>query len=145
MIITIVPKEMTGTVWLEAGKHLQTALDAEAPDGRIELQDIFEMCSVGKANLWVVYNDDVQNDEIVAAFITHVIDYPNRKAMSIPWVGGSKGRLFEWYQQMLDTVEMFASQSGCQHMEGYGRDAWGKFLGREGWRKKHNVFEKEVD
>lgn len=137
MIVTAVPSERVHEVWPKAGPLLDKAI-ALTPDKATQ-GDVFEGCANGEGVLWLVIDDR----EVIAAAVTKVVRYPRMLSLSIVYVGGT--RIFEWRDIFLKTMESFAVKCGCGSMEGYGREAWGKLLRGNGWKRSTVLFEKGLE
>lgn len=85
----------------------------------------------------------MDGEEAVAAVTTRIISYPGRKAMAMDWVGGS--RMGEWLPMALETLEEYSKKNGCDHLEGYGRKAWGRWLEKYGWEPEYIAYRMELN
>lgn len=102
--------------------------------------DILDGVFDGTYVLWVVMDDE---DRIVSAFTTRLIVYPQRKALSLDWVGGTQMR--DWSDQMIETVTRYALELGCEHLEGYGRKGWGRYLKKYGFYPEYIAYRMELN
>ena len=89
--------------------------------------------------LWVVMDEE---DSIIAAFTTRLLVYPQRKALALDFVGGT--RMKEWNDQLIDTMRKYANELGCSHLEGYGRKAWGRSLKKYGFYPEYIAYRMEL-
>lgn len=131
-----VPKEHVHAVWSAAAPMLDRAL-ATVP-GTMTLDDLLLGLQTDEYMLWVVFIDKT----LVAAFTTRIVEYPRRRALSIDWVGGSRMR--EWFSPVMEVIRRHARYNGCRHVEGYGRDAWFRWVSREGFVRGPVVFRMEL-
>lgn len=46
-----------------------------------------------------------EDDKIIAAFTTRLIQYPRRRALALDWVGGTQMK--EWEDQLIDTMKRY--------------------------------------
>lgn len=137
MIFTAVPPEQVHAIWPQVRKVIEKSV---ATGGKkFHVDDLYHLSQKGDYGFWVVIDD---TDEIIAAVTTRVIAYPNRRALALDWVGGS--RMVEWIDLVLDTLSQYGRDNNCQHMEGYGREAWGRWLGRRGWKPAYICYEAEL-
>ena len=83
-----------------------------------------------------------EDDSIVAAFTTRLIIYPQRKALVLDFVGGT--RMKEWNDQLIDTMRKYANELECSHLEGYGRKAWGRSLQKYGFYPEYIAYRMEL-
>jgi len=130
-----VPKEHIDTVWHVAGPMIAKAVKTAA--GKMDIDDVLFMTHAGVYVLWLILVDG----EAVAAVTTRIIEYPKCKAMALDWVGGT--RMKEWFGPSMRVMKEHAVRNGCAHMEGYGREAWMRWIGKEGWRPDYVTFKME--
>ncbi len=89
--------------------------------------------------LWVVMDEE---DNIIAAFTTRLLVYPQRKGLALDWVGGT--RMKEWEDQLINTMRRYANELGCSHLEGYGRKGWGRALKKYGFYPEYIAYRMEL-
>jgi len=138
MIVTAVPKEYLSHIWGSVKDYLAGAV--KTADKKYHVDDIYREVDSGYYGLWIVI--DPEDDSIVAAFTTRIIQYPSRKALALDWVGGT--RMKEWMDLVLDEATRYGRDMGCRHMEGYGRKAWGRWLANRGWKQAYIAYEAEI-
>lgn len=131
------PPEAVRHVWKDVEKVLKKSV-ATAKD-KSETIDVLVGILNGTYVLWVVMDED---DSIVAAFTTRLIVYPQRKALVLDFVGGT--RMKEWNDQLIDTMRKYANELGCSHLEGYGRKAWGRSLQKYGFYPEYIAYRMEL-
>ena len=136
MIITAVPIEGVDIVWSKA-KDVFTK-SVETSKGKFKAEDIRKELKEGGLVLWLVLEDS----DVVAAITSRVIEYPGRRAMALDWVGGSK--MNQWLPLVLNTLQKYAKECVCMHLEGYGRKAWGKILKKYGWNPEYIAYRMEL-
>ena len=136
MMITAVPIEGVDIVWEDVTKVLRKSV--ETSSGKFEIEDLKSDLKNGVLVLWLV----MEGRDVIAALTSRVIEYPGRRAMALDWVGGS--RMKEWLPSVLETLESYAADCGCKHIEGYGRQAWGKILQRYGWQPEYIAYRMEL-
>ena len=88
--------------------------------------------------LWIIVKDDV----IVTALTTRVIQYPNKRGLAVDWVGG--GNMVEVLALSQSTLRKCAEDNNCDHIEGYGRKAWGRCLEKYGWKPEYIAYKMEL-
>lgn len=137
MIITAVPSEALGIVWGDVARLMYKSV--ETSKGKFHIDDLYHGINTGLYGLWLIMEDE----EVIAAITTRVITYPGRKAMAMDWVGGS--RMVEWLPMAVDTLAKYSKENGCDHLEGYGRKAWGRWLGKHGWKPEYIAYRMELD
>lgn len=137
MMITAVPIEGVDIVWEDAKKVLHKSVETSA--GKFEVEDLRQELKAGLLVLWLV----MDGSEVLAALTSRVIEYPGRRAMALDWVGGK--RMSKWLPLVLNTLQRYATDCGCKHIEGYGRKAWGRILQKYGWQPEYIAYRMELD
>lgn len=137
MRVSLVPKEAVGHVWKDVEKVLEKSVATiKDKSGTIDILDgIYDNTYV----LWVVLDEQ---DNVIAAFTTRLIVYPQRKALALDWVGGT--RMKEWEDQLIDTMRRYANELDCSHLEGYGRKGWGRALQKYGFYPEYIAYRMEL-
>ncbi len=136
IMITLVPREAVDVVWEDLAPLLGKAV--ATVKGKFRTDYIQPAAMVGELCLWAVKD----GNKTIGAFTTRVIQYPERRALAIDWVGGE--RIREWLDDAMTIMEHYAKDYSCQHLEGYGRRAWGRMLERFGWEPEYIAFRKEL-
>ena len=95
------PSEAVRHVWKDVEKVLKKSV--ATAQGKSETIDVLAGILTDIYVLWVVMDDD---DSIVAAFTTRLLVYPQRKALALDFVGGT--RMNEWNDQLIDTMRKYA-------------------------------------
>ena len=137
MKVSLVPQEAIGSVWKDVDEILKRAVDTVKD--KSEVIDILTGVYEGMYALWVVMNED---DKIIAAFTTRLIQYPRRRALALDWVGGTQMK--EWEDQLIDTMKRYGNELGCSHLEGYGRKGWGRALRKYGFYPEYIAYRMEL-
>ncbi len=73
--------------------------------------------------LWIA----VQGEELLAAVVSLISDYPRKRVFSVPYVGGV--RLMDWLPEMLRVTEAWSKSVGCVAMAGALRRGWARAAG----------------
>lgn len=136
LLISPIRPELVDTIWPAAAEMLKPAV--ATTEGKVEIQDVRDQIMSGVLVLWMAWREN----KPVAFYTTRIVEYPQRRAMVIDWVGGAEMR--HWMDLALDTVEKHARNNGCQHLEGYGRLAWGRVLKRRGWNPEYVAYRMEL-
>ena len=131
------PSEAVRHVWKDVEKVLKKSV--ATAQGKSETIDVLAGILTDIYVLWVVMDDD---DSIAAAFTTRLLVYPQRKALALDFVGGT--RMNEWNDQLIDTMRKYANELGCSHLEGYGRKAWGRSLKKYGFYPEYIAYRMEL-
>ena len=131
------PSKAVRHVWKDVEKLLKKSVaTAKDKSGTI---DVLAGILNGTYVLWAVMDED---DSIIAAFTTRLIIYPQRKALVLDFVGGT--RMKEWNDHLIDTMRKYANELGCSHLEGYGRKAWGRSLQKYGFYPEYIAYRMEL-
>ena len=131
------PSEAVRHVWKDVEKVLKKSV--ATAQGKSETIDVLAGILTGIYVLWVVMDEE---DSIIAAFTTRLLVYPQRKALALDFVGGT--RMKEWNDQLIDTMRKYANELGCSHLEGYGRKAWGRSLKKYGFYPEYIAYRMEL-
>jgi hypothetical protein len=136
MMITAVPMEGVDIVWDDVTKVLEKSVATSA--GKFEIEDLKKDVKEGVLVLWLI----MDGREVVAALTSRVMEYPGRRAMALDWVGGTQMK--KWLPLALNTLQKYATDCECKHLEGYGRKAWGRILQKYGWQPEYIAYRMEL-
>lgn len=128
--------QILDVVWPDVERLLERSL--ETARGKFAMDDLRNSVESGELVLWLV----VDGTTPIAAVTTRIIAYPQRHAMALDWVGGT--RMNEWIDMVMDTIKRYAVDNGCVHLEGYGRKAWGRVLQKYGWKPEYIAYRMEL-
>ena len=137
MKVSLVPSKAVRHVWKDVEKILKKSV-ATAKD-KSDTIDVLAGILNDVYVLWVVMDEE---DSIIAAFTTRLLVYPQRKALALDFVGGT--RMKEWNDQLIDTMRKYANELECSHLEGYGRKAWGRSLHKYGFYPEYIAYRMEL-
>ena len=104
-------------------------------EGELEPDDFIEPLTHGEMQLWIA----IEDKEIIAALITQVIPYPQKKVLRLISLAGED---FNKFKDFISMVESFAIRSECSSLEMWGRKGWKKLL--PDWRDSYIVFTKDI-
>lgn len=93
--------------------------------GAWEPSDVCDACEAGRMQLWLAS----RGDDVLAAVVSEVTNFPRRRIVSVPFIGGKELR--SWFRKMLATVEAWSKEMGCDGMQGGARRGWGKLANME--------------
>tara|TARA_Y100001938_G_C7952652_1_gene360084 strand:+ start:337 stop:747 length:411 start_codon:yes stop_codon:yes gene_type:complete len=105
---------------------------------KIDIKDVYEASKQGAYLVWTVQDEG----EIIAVITTRMVFYPKGYALALDFVGGDKMK--DWIELVLSTLEVHARHNKCIHMEGFGRKAWQRFIGKFGWYPAHITYHKDL-
>jgi hypothetical protein len=136
-IVAPVPAEYLPRVWNDFARMLEPAVKTAV--GKVDIGDLYLGIVDEGYKPWMVYRDGAP----VAAFTTRVLQYPKRRALSLDWVGGRD--MSGWMADAYRMIRAEARANDCQHIEGYGRAAWGRVLKRYGAKPEYVAYRLEVE
>ena len=134
--ISPIRPEFVDVLWPEVVRMLEPSV--ETSGGKFSIDDIRDGISRGELVLWMIFT----GEKPVAFYTTRLVEYPGRRAMAMDWLGGSG--LLSWRNAALDEMEKHARANNCQHLEGYGRLAWGRVLKQRGWEPEYVAYRMEL-
>ena len=139
LLFTPVPIDYVPHIWPDVAAVLEKSVDTAK--GKFTVHDVLPRIMDETYVLWVVVDRD-KNDEIIAGITTRLIGYPQGTAMAMDWIGGK--RMVEWLPMVQSTLSEYAKNHGCKYLEGYGRKAWGRWLGKYGWKPDYIAYKMEL-
>ena len=129
----IVQPEDVEYVWYKVEPILARAVSRS--EGELKTNDILNFVIEGDMQLWIV----AENKEIIAALVTQIITYPQKRILRLVSLAGED---FNKFKHFLDMVQSFAIQKGCTALELWGRKGWKKLLPE--WNSKYIVYTKDI-
>ena len=141
MIFTAIPKDALDIVWQDVSTMLAKALNTSS--GKYHIDDIYYDIERGIYTLWLVIDDTLEGNKVVAGITTRIIQYPNKRSLSMDWIGGN--RMSEWMPMAMDKLTEFAKECDCTYLEGYGRKAWMRVLKKYNWKPDYIAYKMEIN
>ena len=138
---SMVPPHLIGSVW----KRSEEVLKKLEPmnDGRFELADILHMLLSGQQHMWVVWDEDQENDPVIGVVVTEIIEYPRKRLIAVQYLAGE--RLDEWFHETEIMIASWGKVSGCHGMEMSGRRGWSRRLKKENWTERYVIMTKNFE
>ena len=136
MIFTAVPREGVEVVWKDVKPLLDKAI--KTSKGKFNIDNIYDELLKEYYNLWIVMEDK----EIIAAITTRFVVYPTTKGLAMDWIGGKN--INKWLPIAQEKLSQFAKESGCTHLEGFGRKAWQRVLRKFNWQPEYIAYRMEL-
>ena len=133
-MITPIPSYYVTSIWPNAKHHIQAAI--EYVDSGYTPDDILKKLIGSDMQLWII--GDYQ-----AAAVTMLNIYPQHKSWLVVAVGGEG--MDEWFDDLMETIEGWASKMGCKYVEEYGRKGWRKVGATRGYEETYVVMRKQVN
>ena len=78
--------------------------------------------------------------ELLGAVVGYEIPYPNRRSLAVLLIAGRERE--RWQYDMMEVVEGAARASGCDLIEGVGREGFGRVL--PGYKVVGLLYEKDL-
>lgn len=113
--------------------HLLQSI-ANSTNGRMTLMNICDFIREQDVLLWCAFDE-----EIKAAGLTEIRNYPNKKMLVII---GTAGEERENWQNYHEQMEEFAKSAGCDGVESLMRLGWTKYFKEHGYQYSHAFMEK---
>lgn len=137
LVYTPVPKAFVKAIWGDVVRVMQRTLDTTR--GKYSMASLYDGIMADVYVLWVVLDDDA----IIAATTSRIVKYSDSQCgMALDWVGGT--RMAEWLPLVQHGMTKYARDNGCTHLEGFGRKAWGRWLGKYGWKPEYTAYRMEL-
>jgi hypothetical protein len=136
MEVSLVSRELVNTCWHQIEPFMVKA--AKYTHGRYTSDDIYSAITDYDYQLWVAYKDMV----IKGAVVTNVVAYPRRKLLCMSFCGGYD--LKEWKDPMLNLLQRYAKDIGCDGIEATARKGWAKIFVNDGYKQNWITFELPV-
>ena len=114
------PRDELARRWAEVEPHLRRATDRT---GCYEPIDLLAAAIAGRMGIWVAERDGA----IDAAIVTEIRQYPRRRVLEVPFIGGRNLR--GWVKPLLDVLDAHGRAAGCSHIAGSDRKGWARVGG----------------
>jgi len=135
--MTPVPPAYLDAVWRDILPFVTAAVATSA--GAFTASSVYKDAKSGFHTVWIIVSDDV----IQLMLTTRIVQYPEKRALIVDWVGG--GDLRNVLETGLDTLKDYARDNSCTEIEGSGRKGWEKWLAPHGWTHQHVAYKLEID
>lgn len=135
-----IPKEHLDNMWQHVEPVLRSAVSL-TPD-RINTDDVYDGAKKNHYLIWIIFEEVEEKSIIQAVLTTRLVEYPKCKALAVDFVAGT--RMKEWLPIVMPTLEDLGKSNNCEHIEGYGRRAWFKYLSKYDWKPRHIQYEKRL-
>lgn len=127
-LIRKVPIEWVPSLWPDLKPWVAKAMKYHP---FVDADDVLVLVMNGHLTVFVAIVDD----RLVGTFMVEVLRYPKRLVANIMVIGGKRGSMGRWLDDMLQTVETWARGVGCEALQGVGREGWARKAEtrQEGW------------
>lgn len=126
-MICPVPPKLVNPLWPQLEPLIASALQKVQNDCYLP-RDIWRACREGQMIAWI---DWVDESRVRAVAVTEIHNLPQKRICNIPFVAGTQ--IKEWLPGMLDAIEKYAREIGCDRMTGGGRKGWIRAAGFKEW------------
>ena len=130
-VVTRVPSEDVEFIWSQVAPLLEKALDET-----YNIEDILYGLANDRMQLFISWN----NNKVESAVVTEIAQYPQAKVLRYFLAGGTN--LNNWLERIQETIEKFAKNNKCTHLEVAGRKGWVRKL--KGFKMKAIILSKEI-
>jgi hypothetical protein len=134
--VSLVPKEFVEGCWSQVEGYLEGA--AKYTYGRYNVQDIKDCITDYDHQLWIAF----ENDKIYGAVVTEIANYPRCRILAMQFTGGVE--LKKWKKPMLEILQRWAKDNGCEKIESPGRPGWARVFRDDGYEAKFITYELPV-
>tara|TARA_R110002012_G_scaffold212382_2_gene383462 strand:- start:238 stop:666 length:429 start_codon:yes stop_codon:yes gene_type:complete len=134
--ITGIPSSQIPEVWDDCVDFIE--LGNSKSQDEMTTQDIYELLCNAEMQLWVIIND---NEKILGAGTTQILDYPNKKICRIVTLGG---RNFENWIESINIIEEWSKTMNCESVEFFCRKGFQRKLENYGYKQTYTVLGKEL-
>jgi hypothetical protein len=131
--ITPIPSYYITPIWGNVSELISSAV--EYVDSGYTADDVRKALTVSEMQLWIA--GDYQ-----ACAVTQINRYPQHKTCLIVAMAGEG--MDEWFDELLSTIEEWASKMKCKYVEEYGRKGWRKIGASRGYEQIYTVMRKPV-
>lgn len=136
--VSLIPSAHIEYAWAALAPMLEPAV--ERSHGRWTMDHIMEWAIRNEKQIWIVFDED---RTIHCVAVTQNVIYPTSKMLSIEFLGGAG--LNQWAFKLLDVLNNWAKDSGCNGIEATARIGFWKWLEKDGFDKAYTVFEKRFE
>jgi len=133
MMVSLVPAEHAEAMWPKVRPHLMKA--AEYTFGRYEPEDMLTGVVEYGDSLWIAFEEEDVKGAVVTTFST----YPRKRYVNMIFCGGEE--LNRWKGPMLDILQKWAFDHGCDGIECSGRLGWERIFKEDGFKFLWQTFE----
>jgi len=138
-IPVFIPTEKIKSVEPFVNESIEKALKYSG--NHYNLEDIQKELNEGKAQLWILWNEKRKN-KYQGCIVTKILKRSNTKSLNLFIVTGKDKK--SW-QDKIATLEDYAKQEGCTHLETYARPGWSRILKKYNYKITHYLLERKLE
>lgn len=125
--------------WVLAREFIESALGQAY--GEYSPQDIYEGLLEGRFQLWVLWKDSPIGPEALAAAVTQLIDFPNRRVLELLLMAGHD---FDTWREQIEVLEAWGVAKGASELRFYGRRGFERAMAPLGYEARYTVCAKRL-
>jgi hypothetical protein len=130
--IQIVPVGLAKRVWQDLHTQIVGAMRYH---GSMDANDVLLLLQQNRLAMIAAIVDN----ELLGCFIIEVVEFPRKKVCNIVAVAGRNGATRSWINEMLQYLEGWALERGCDSIAGIGRKGW--MVAKEfGWKTEQRAI-----
>lgn len=130
------PVSALDDLWPSILPMVRAALDHSG--GERDANDIRQMIAEGQGTLWLV----VARNKLIGCCVGNIVEWPRKRIATAIIVAGEG--FDEWGGELARTLIEWARASGCDALDGWGRDGWPKKLKPFGFQRLYQVVRLEL-
>lgn len=131
-----IPADAIERFWSFAEPYIKRAIDHT--NGEYKPADLKMFCKDRVVQLWLIS----ENERVVGAATTEIINYPQRKHCRVVTLGGSKA--VEWMGLLDAVLTDWAKEQGCEAMEAFVRKGFVPVLVKYGFKHQYSAVFKPI-
>ena len=141
MDIVYIPVKDIDKVWVLAKPYIDDALAYS--NSHHHSEHFKDLIKKGKLQLWFLWDDkkSTVKEKMNGVVVSEIIQRSIKKVFHLPIVTGKNRQ--QW-QHLIEKLEDFAKDQGCDLMELIARPGWQKILDKHNYKKTHVILEKEL-
>ena len=141
MDIVYIPLKDIDKVWVLAKPYIDDALAYS--NGHHHSEHFKDLLKKGKLQLWLLWDNDKNTikEKMTGVVVSEIVIRSIKKVFHLPIVTGKNRQ--KW-QHLIEKLEEFAKDQGCDCMELVARPGWQKILDKHKYFKTHVVLEKNL-
>lgn len=139
MQVTLIPREHIDNVWPMVATYMDMA--AEYTFGRYTAEDIKDSIRNHNHDLWMAFTTD-DGVDVKGVVVTNFVQYPRMRCLAMQFTAGEE--LKDWKAPMLELLQKWARDNGCDRIESSGRPGWPRVFKNDGCNVLWHTYELPV-
>jgi len=121
---------------LDKYRDIIDAFFKDRDDYEVPYDELIKQIKLGITQIWI-YKNVLKNGFIM---ITQILTFLDKKYCLIYYLWGKKYN--DWVKEILQIVEKWAKNNGCENIELWGRKGWSKIIQKLGYNEDKIMFTK---